>query len=349
MKVGVAVRRWSERGGLERNVLGLVRHLVARGHQVEVVAQRREVEVPGVLVRPVGMSGLWPEALKVGRFSALAARALAEGGYDVTFTSGHVAGPDVVRLEMGLCHEHFSARPEVLDNRVERAVAKNEAEKLAQARRILALSNQTAATLREHHHLPSEKIAVVRNGVDLDHFQPTPLPRGEPPTLAFIGSGFARKGLGPLLEALALGPKARLVVAGEDRDAARYAAQARRLGVELQLIGYQPDIRPVLAAADLVVVPSLYDPYGLTVLEALASGRAVVTTKTTGAHEISPFPELVVDAPTPTLLAQAINRGLSLVRDPPTAARARAAAEAWPLTASYLAIEELLQAVASER
>lgn len=342
MKIGVAVRRWSGRGGLERNVFGLVRFLVARGHAVHVVAQRIEVEAPGVTVHPVKMFGWWPERLKIGRFSAAAMAALEGLGCDVTFTSGHVAGPKVVRLEMGLSTEYMRARPELAQDPVERAVAANEAQKLAAARRVLALSEGTAQTLRAELKIPNERIRVIRNGLDLQHFPKVAPPRNGTPVVAFIGSGFARKGLGPLIEGLAKGPKVRLVVAGEDRTAPDYAALARAEGVDLQLVGFQPDVRPVLAAADVVALPSLYDPYGLTVLEALATGRPVITTRQAGAHEITPFPELVVDRAEPAALAEVVNRALTLAAHAGTADRARAAAEEWPLQRGYAEIEGVL-------
>jgi UDP-glucose:(heptosyl)LPS alpha-1,3-glucosyltransferase len=104
-----------------------------------------------------------------------------------------------------------------------------------------------------------------------------------------VGSGYARKGVPVALRALARLPaRARLVVVGRDKHPARYEALARRTGVRDRVVfaGAQQDPRPYLGCADAFVLPTLYDPLSNAVLEALACGLPVVTSRRCGAGEL---------------------------------------------------------------
>jgi UDP-glucose:(heptosyl)LPS alpha-1,3-glucosyltransferase len=106
----------------------------------------------------------------------------------------------------------------------------------------------------------------------------------------FVGSGFARKGLGGAIAALAQAgnPAFYLAVVGRDRDQDKFAAQARRLGVgdQVRFLGGRDDVRPLYAAADCFILPTRYDPFPNTVLEALAMGLPAIVSSRCGAAEV---------------------------------------------------------------
>ena len=79
-----------------------------------------------------------------------------------------------------------------------------------------------------------------------------------------------------------------MAVAGRDRGAARFAAlaDARTLGSRAQLLGGRDDVRPLYAAADCFILPTRYDPFPNTVLEALAMGLPAIVGRRSGAAEI---------------------------------------------------------------
>jgi len=105
----------------------------------------------------------------------------------------------------------------------------------------------------------------------------------------FVGSGFARKGLDAAIGALAqcVAAPFRLVAAGRDRDAALFAALAHAagLGERVRLLGARDDVRPLYAAADCFILPTRYDPFPNTALEALAMGLPVIVGRRSGAAE----------------------------------------------------------------
>jgi UDP-glucose:(heptosyl)LPS alpha-1,3-glucosyltransferase len=103
-----------------------------------------------------------------------------------------------------------------------------------------------------------------------------------------IAQDFERKGLAEAIRALAqLDPRPALVVVGKE-DPSAYRALARELGVEseLRFAGQTTDPYAFYAAADFFVLPTRHDPCSLVVLEALAMGIPVISTKQNGACEI---------------------------------------------------------------
>jgi UDP-glucose:(heptosyl)LPS alpha-1,3-glucosyltransferase len=160
--------------------------------------------------------------------------------------------------------------------------------------RIVAVSDEVAADLRRLYATPPQRLVIIENGVDADRFRPAPdraaLRRalGLPdtaPLLLFVGQQFETKGLRVALRALARvrALPALLLVAGED-DPAPYRSLAAGLGLAARVVflGLQRDLAPHMAAADLLLLLSEYEAFGLAGLEALASGVPVVATRAGG-------------------------------------------------------------------
>ena len=106
--------------------------------------------------------------------------------------------------------------------------------------------------------------------------------------MLFAGSGFGRKGLAFLVEALAnLKNQAGVLWVVGKGNPAPYQRQARRLGVaeRLKFWGPQTDLAPFYQAATVLALPTIYDPCSNVVLEALACGAPVITTKANGAAD----------------------------------------------------------------
>jgi UDP-glucose:(heptosyl)LPS alpha-1,3-glucosyltransferase len=170
---------------------------------------------------------------------------------------------------------------------------------LRSARHIVAISARGKSEIETLYGTAPVSITVVYNGVDLARFHPDNRPRwrdemrtslgipAEAWLIAFVGSGFERKGLGPLLDAVArLGDRrVRVLVAGKGRTEA-YREMAARLGVAdaVTWVAPRPDVERIYATADVVALPARYEPFGNVHLEALASGVPVLTSAATGRH-----------------------------------------------------------------
>jgi glycosyltransferase involved in cell wall biosynthesis len=188
--------------------------------------------------------------------------------------------------------------------------------------------------------LADERQAVLVNGsgVDLEHFTATPLPDGVPAFL-LIARLIWEKGVGEYVEAArrlkARYPGARFRLLGplDPNPAAVSRAQLDAWCAEgvIDYLGSTHDVRPAIASASVFVLPSAYrEGTPRSVLEAMAMGRAVITTDAPGCREtVAPGENgFLVPIKDSTALADAMERFL---RDPglsaPMGARSRAIAE----------------------
>lgn len=184
--------------------------------------------------------------------------------------------------------------------------------------------------------IPAAKLHRVYNGVDLDHFRP-PLEDSRPEdefTVVQIGRMVAWKGQEVFLRAATIvrknNPRVRFILAGDGPDREALTALAAGLGIdqEVRFTGTVKDIRPLLAASDVVVLPSLEpEPFGRVVIEAMAMGRPVIASDLGGPREIISPPRdgLLVGPGDPVRLAEAI--GLLLDDGEKRKAMGRAARE----------------------
>jgi UDP-glucose:(heptosyl)LPS alpha-1,3-glucosyltransferase len=170
-------------------------------------------------------------------------------------------------------------------------------------RRYLAISRMIADDMQRHHHVPASQIRLVYNGIDVDKFAPEQCAphrqairqrlgvADNEVLLLIVAVNFHRKGVPALLRATAnlhrQGMPVRLAVVGGKR-LAPWRRQAARLGLDrvATFVGHVGDPRPYYGAADVYVMPTLYDPCSLVVLEALSAGVPVVTSRFNGAGEM---------------------------------------------------------------
>ena len=148
------------------------------------------------------------------------------------------------------------------------------------------------------------------------------------PAVFAAGRLTAQKGFGVLIDAAARwqgrDPCPRLAIAGAGPLAGALASQARAVGVAVRFLGRRGDVPALMAAADVVVVPSLWDGQPLVVQEALRSGRPLVASRAGGIPDLTGEDgALLVPAGDAVALAEAV---MSVLGDRDLAARLRAAA-----------------------
>jgi UDP-glucose:(heptosyl)LPS alpha-1,3-glucosyltransferase len=152
------------------------------------------------------------------------------------------------------------------------------------------------------YQVPEHAVDVIYDGIDTELFSPENCREyrssireeyhiGDNDFLIlFVGSGFLRKGLEFLLQTVAelKMPNVKLLVVGHDSNTSRFKHRADRLGIAdaVNFAGTQKDVHRFYAAADLLVLASVQEAFGNVVLEALATGLPVITTRNAGASEI---------------------------------------------------------------
>jgi glycosyltransferase involved in cell wall biosynthesis len=208
--------------------------------------------------------------------------------------------------------------------------------------RIVTGSQSTARDLQQRLHVPADRIDVAPYGVVPPPGGVTPLQTGDGAELrARLELGDRRlllsasakrphKNLPRLLDAVAALPAERrpvLVLPGyptQHEDELR--ARARDLGIEgdVRFLGWIPDsdLEGLYALAAAVVVPSLYEGFGLPVLEAMARGVPVASSNRSSLPEVTGDAALLFDPEDVPAMTRAID---TLLSDPATAGRLRAA------------------------
>jgi alpha-1,3-rhamnosyl/mannosyltransferase len=216
---------------------------------------------------------------------------------------------------------------------------------MERAHHIIAISEATRRDVMEHLHIPAQRISVVYGAAD-EHFRPYP-PTAIDPVLAgyglrrgeyilSIGTLEPRKNYVRLMEAYAAlhaaadTPPPPLVIAGGHGWLyEEILAAPERLGLteQIRFLGKVPaaDLPLLLAGAGLFVYPSLYEGFGLPVLEALACGVPVVASQTTSIPEVLGDAGLYCDPLDPPSITRAL---ADVLATPELAARLRQAGPA---------------------
>jgi glycosyltransferase involved in cell wall biosynthesis len=173
------------------------------------------------------------------------------------------------------------------------------------------------------------------------------------PLVLAVGGLTPRKDPLSLIQAIArlraTHPSARLALVGDGPLAAAVDAGARRLGITAAVvrtgaIGHE-QIPDWMAACDVLSLVSTVEPLGIVALEALASGRPVVTTSVGGAAEVVPHGRagMVVDPGRPGKTAAALAQ---MIDHPPDPDVCRAAAELHSLTRQAEQVRRILETAA---
>lgn len=289
MTAVVLVRSSRFLGGIERQLLDHARRLRDAGRQPHLVCLFRGVgDHPLVTAaRGEGLSAVTvpdpgPLAWQVWRDLAAALdRTAGDLVHTCDYRSDILIG---VRLRgkrpwLAESHGHTVAGPWVaLANWADRRV-------LRRAAAVVAVSVAWETALAAAG-VPARRLHVIGNSTAVLPTTPAPppvvLPSGR--HLLFAGRHTPDKGLDLLLRAWpqvhGLHPELHLWVLGEPRRGQREDEGLAQDGVHL--VGWQPDIRPWLAAVDAVVVPSRREAWGMTAFEALAAGVPVVATRVGG-------------------------------------------------------------------
>jgi glycosyltransferase involved in cell wall biosynthesis len=156
---------------------------------------------------------------------------------------------------------------------------------------VIAVSEENRVDVVEQYDVPGDRMRVIPNGIRPERFKEA---RPEGPTILFVGRLHQRKGVDVLLRAMPEVrehvPDARLLVAGSGEREGQLKALKEELGLgdEVEFLGFVPDedLPDLYARARVFTMPSLYEGFGIVMIEAMASSVPVVAFATGGAPEV---------------------------------------------------------------
>lgn len=305
LKITIVAHDIGSVSGMERQLVGLVEGLVARGVSVRVVS--RTCEVPSLdMIEHVRIGGpVRPFTAAFPLFAVQAARAVAQDRFGLVQVIGCLAPirADIVALHfLHAAAEAAGAarrlRAASLPYRLNQHIAQRQfiaAERWQlqpdHHRATTCVSSGLAEDLRRHYPRAA-KPTVIPNGIDVDAFRPGPADTavrasldhsGRPWLAAFVGGGWEPKGLIHAIRALVHAPDWALTVVGRG-ELRPFLTEAATLGVadRVSFTGPREDLPVVYRSVDALVLPSAYETFSLVAHEAAASGCPVLATRVSG-------------------------------------------------------------------
>ncbi|HXR26117.1 MAG TPA: glycosyltransferase family 4 protein [Candidatus Binataceae bacterium] len=308
-----------QEGGMDRLNAALARYLVAEGAPVYLVGYRIDEEltsaagVSSYLINKTAGSFFLGQARLDRKGRAVAAKVTAaEPAARVVVNGVNCAWPDLdwvhfVNHAWPSRADHGPLWLRVKSRLEARLTLRRERWLLPLARVLIANSNRTARDLVQFVGVPEDRVVTVYPGVDESWVPATPAERiaarawlsidHERPVVAFVGAlgHDPRKGFDTLWAAWQRLCErhewtATLIVAGGGRavDDWRRIIARRGLEARVKMLGFTSRIPELLAAADLLISPARYEPYGLNVHEAICRGVPAMVTAATGVAERYP-------------------------------------------------------------
>lgn len=302
------------RGGVERILVECANFLAARGHDTTVLTAMCDAGVlhPSIHTQLLAVNRRGTVGF-LRAYQAAAAGCWAElrsgAGAPVHAAFGVTSPPDGVLwvtsvhaewLRISRASRNFLGRLKQRLNPFHPYILRLERDyyRGRKYRRLIALTPRVKSEVMEHYGVPAGDIDILPNGYNPDEFsvarrsserhavraQLGYLPDDK--VLLFVANELERKGFFPLLEALAAlrSPQVKLLVVGK-ASLAGLGGRLARLGIQAQVrsVGVSADAGRYYAAADVFVLPTYYEAWGLVIVEALASGLPVLTSRLAGA------------------------------------------------------------------
>lgn len=289
-------------GGGERHVAALANSLVDRGHEVYAALPPDSPltpelsRVPPQNIFTIRMRNAFdvPSALKI-------ARAVRE--HKIEIVHAHLARDYPLA---SLSVRRFAQL--VVTRHVLFSLSRIHKLTLARVARVIAVSNAVARSLRSQHVCDDQKIVVIQNGIELKRFE---APLSDTTRRAVrdwlgvrkellvgtVGSLLPNKGHEDFIRSAAIVLRQRddvdFVIVGDDeernrshRDFLKRLVEELHVEERVHLVNWTDDLSKFYRALDIYVSSSHSEAFGLSIVEAMASGKPVVATTTEGAKEI---------------------------------------------------------------
>jgi UDP-glucose:(heptosyl)LPS alpha-1,3-glucosyltransferase len=321
-KIALIIERMDvDLGGAERSVFELAAALSALGLEVDILAAKGQTNAKNIYILCQNTPG---KRTCYFTFAKALKRHLSDNHYDIIHSILPFDFADVYQPRAGCFAESILRNAASYQNKFiesykritafanfRRTILLRAERKLCKDSNgpvIAALSQYVAEQFKKHYDLGDDRIVVIPNGIKInkriDTDQANKLrsqilaqlglkEADNPVFFLFAANNFRLKGLACLIKAMELVSqkklerKAYLIVVGSDRPH-KYNRLAKKLNVHRKIVFLGPvrDVQNALSIIDIAVLPTFYDPSSRYILEAIALGKPVITTKFNGAADL---------------------------------------------------------------
>ncbi len=307
-------------GGIARHCEGLAKALVRENHEVHVVT----LDFPGSPgYEEMERVKVYRTATELGHpnfltwvllFNHFLEKRMADLGPQIEFDVLHVH--DWLTAFAGISFKHYLRKPMVLtvhSTEVGRAQGLHGADSFSidgiewwtayEANRVVVTSHSMKREICDHFHLPWDKVDVIPNAIDVTQYNPQ-IDTG--PVRARYGVGWGeklvlcvgrlvpQKGIEYFIRAIPTiaqrYPEAKFVIVGEGWSRCYLEGIARSTGYTQRILftGFISDAEVIalMTSADVLVIPSIYEPFGIVALEGMATGVPVIASRVGGLAEV---------------------------------------------------------------
>jgi glycosyltransferase involved in cell wall biosynthesis len=322
MKIGTLTWEFPPRvvGGIARHCEGLAKALVKLNHDVHLFTldfpgSPNYEEIDGIKVYRASTELGHPNFLTwVLMFNHFLSKRMADVTRKVDFDVMHVH--DWLAAFSGISFKHYLNTPMVLtvhSTEVGRAQGLHSPDSFAingiewwatyESNRVIVCSNSMKDEICNHFNIPAVKVDVIPNAIDVTQYH-TSADRGSVRQRFGVGWGeklvlcvgrlVPQKGIEYFIRAIPKiaqrFPEAKYIIVGEgwSRDILEAEARATGYAHKIRFTGFasDEDVINLMSSADVLVVPSIYEPFGIVALEGMATGVPVVASQVDGLAEI---------------------------------------------------------------
>jgi len=321
MKIAYVVRNYNRRGGVSGYVAELAREASLK-NETHVYSASIEDADENIVKHIIPSSSskflkkikkyAWNVAVEIQSFMKQSSDCISQHQYDIVHSQGdYSAYCDVYTAHS--CHKEWLniARSNASGfmegliksrfNPLHALILKSEYYGITRSRKVIAISQRIKQELITNYAIPQEKVVVIPNGVNTERFsvKDKQLKRktvrekynlkDNDVVAIFPAHEFKRKGLSKIIDAyfeLKI-DNLFLLVVGRDDPAGFYAEIAKHeLKGKIIFVGEQADIEDYYLASDMMIFPTVYEPFGLVITEAMACGLPVIVSAVAGAAEL---------------------------------------------------------------
>lgn len=315
LKIALVHKQYIYQGGTERDFVDLSYFLANNGHEVHIYTSFIDEKLCDSKINYHKVAG-WGKHFGIDKFifAKSSFKEIKKNKFDIIQTFSRLGYGDVIRIGGG-CHDiylkhlidniendlykyfkKFKHKISISDNFTRFYEKKDFANNYS---KIIAISKQIKKEIKSEYDVSEEDIEINYNGVDIDKFNPKNRNiyreeimkkfnlKNSNLNLLFLGSGFKRKGLDYVFESIKDLKSINLLVVGKG-NISKYKTKAEKMGISSKVIFVGPveKVEKYYAGSDAFIFPTIYEPFGKVITEAMASGLPVITTEIAGASEL---------------------------------------------------------------